>query len=63
MVVKEDQTLRKLIDREKEKIPTDLGDFVKFLAYTHDDGPDDVEQEPERKIGRASCRERVSKSV
>ena len=49
MVVKEDQTLRKLIDREKEKIPTDLGDFVKFLAYTHDDGPDDVEQEPERK--------------
>ena len=49
MVVKQEQTLIKLIDREKEKIPTDLGDFVKFLAYTHDDGPDDVEQEPERK--------------
>ena len=49
MVVKEDQTLRKLMDQEKVKIPTDLGDFVKFLAYTHDDGPDDVEQEPERK--------------
>ena len=49
MVVKEDQTLRKLIDQEKDKIPTDLGDYAKFLAYTHDDGPDDVEQEPERK--------------
>lgn len=43
-----DKALRKQIEQEKEKIPTDLGDFAKFLAYTHDDGPDDVEEEPER---------------
>ncbi len=49
MVVKNDQTLRTLIDQEKNKISTDPGDLVKFLAYTHDDGPDDVEKEPERR--------------
>lgn len=49
MVVKENQTLRNFIDQEKSKISADLGDFVKFLAYTHDDGPDDVEQEPARR--------------
>ncbi len=43
-----DKALRKQIEQEKEKISTDLGDFAKFLAYTHDDGPDDVEEEPKR---------------
>lgn len=48
MVVNEDKALRKQIEQEKHKLSADLGDFVKFLAYTHDDGPDDVEPEPER---------------
>ena len=49
MYVNQDAALRKQADREKEKISADLGDFAKFLAYTHDDGPDDVEKEPERR--------------
>ena len=50
MVVNEDKGLRELIEQEKKQIPADTGDFIKFLAYTHDDGPDDVEPvyEPER---------------
>ncbi len=48
MVVNEDKGLRELIEQEKKQLPADMGDFNKFLAYTHDDGPDDVEQEPER---------------
>ena len=44
-----DQAMRKQIEQEKKGISTDLGDMVKFLAYTHDDGPDDVEQEKERR--------------
>ncbi len=46
--MKEEKMLRKLADEEKKRISTDLGDLAKYLAYTHDDGPDDVEQEPER---------------
>ena len=49
MVVKENRELLALMEQEKNSISTDLSDFVKFLAYTHDDGPDDVEKEPERK--------------
>lgn len=49
MVMDKDPAFRKLIEREKEKITTELGDFVKFLAYTHDEGPDDVETEPARR--------------
>lgn len=49
MTVNEDLEFRKLIEQEKEKISADLGDFVKFLAYTREDGPDDVEEEPERR--------------
>lgn len=49
MLVKEDQALKTLMDQEKSKISANLGDFVKFLAYTHDDGPDDVEMEPKRR--------------
>lgn len=48
MIVSEDTALRELTEKEKQKISTDLGDFARFLAYTHDDGPDDVEAEPER---------------
>lgn len=48
MLVNEDAELRRLADLEKKKISSDLGDFAKFLAYTHDEGPDDVPQEPER---------------
>lgn len=44
-----DKTITDQIEQEKENISTDLGDFAKFLAYTHDDGPDDVEKEPERR--------------
>ena len=47
--MKEEKMLRKLADEEKKRISTDLGDLAKYLAYTHDDGPDDVEQEPERR--------------
>lgn len=43
-----DQAMRKQIEQEKQNISTELGDMKKFLAYTHDDGQDDVEQEPER---------------
>lgn len=43
-----DKTMKKRIDQEMEKITADLGDFAKYLAYTHDDGPDDVEKEKER---------------
>lgn len=49
MYVNQDAALQKQIEQEKGKISADLGDFAKFLAYTHDDGPDDVEQEPERR--------------
>ena len=38
MTVNEDLEFRKLIEQEKEKISADLGDFVKFLAYTREDG-------------------------
>ena len=38
-----DQAMRKQIEQEKKGISTDLGDMVKFLAYTHDDGPDALE--------------------
>lgn len=48
MVVNEDKGLRELMEQEKDKISADMGDFIKFLAYTHDEGPDDVEIEPER---------------
>ena len=44
-----DQAMRKQIEQEKKGISTDLGNMVKFLPYTHDDGPDDVEQEKERR--------------
>lgn len=43
-----DRAWNKRIDQEMANISTDLGDYAKFLAYTHDDGPDDVEKEPER---------------
>ena len=43
-----DKAWSKRIDQEMANISTDLGDYAKFLAYTHDDGPDDVEKEPER---------------
>ena len=43
-----DQAMRKQMEQEKQNISTELGDMRKFLAYTHDDGPDDVEKEPER---------------
>ncbi|MBO5372526.1 MAG: glycosyltransferase [Lachnospiraceae bacterium] len=48
MLVNEDIELRRLADSEKKKISADLGDFAKFLAYTNDDGVDDVPQEPPR---------------
>lgn len=49
MNVNQDEALQKQIAEEKQKISTDLGNFAKFLAYTHDDGPDDVEKEPARR--------------
>lgn len=48
MIVKEDAKLKGLMEQEKKKISADVGDFAKFLAYTHDDGADDVPEEPER---------------
>ena len=47
-MLKEDDVWNGQIEREKENISSELGNFAKFLAYTHDDGPDDVESEPER---------------
>ena len=47
-MLKEDDVWNGQIEREKENISAELGNFAKFLAYTHDDGPDDVELEPER---------------
>ena len=49
MYVNQDAKLRQQVNQEKEKLSADLGDFAKFLAYTHDDGPDDVEEEPKRR--------------
>lgn len=48
MLVNEDAELIRLANQEKKKISADVGVFAKFLAYTHDDGPDDVPMEPER---------------
>ncbi len=48
MYINQDAALLKQIEQEKGAVSADLGDFAKFLAYTHDDGPDDVETEPER---------------
>lgn len=44
-----DQAMLRQIEEERAKLPGSGGDFSRFLAYTHDDGPDDVEQEPERR--------------
>ncbi len=48
MYVNQDAAFQKKIEQEKSFVSADLGDFAKFLAYTHDDGPDDVEAEPQR---------------
>ncbi len=48
MYVNQDAALLRQIEQEKGSVSADLGDFAKFLAYTHDDGPDDVETEPQR---------------
>lgn len=48
MNVNDDDKLRQMIAEEKEKLTMNLGEFAKFLAYTHDHGPDDVETEPTR---------------
>lgn len=51
MLVKEDKRLQELVNEEKSKITVNTEKFARFLAYTHDDGPDDVEVyvEPERR--------------
>lgn len=48
MRLRDDRELWRMTEQKKERMSADLGDFAKFLAYTHDDGPDDVELEGER---------------
>lgn len=48
MLVKEDAELRQSADAQKQKISADLGDFSKYLAYTREDGAEDIPEEPER---------------
>ena len=36
--------LQTLVDQEKSKLNTDMNVYRRYLAYTHNDGPDDVEE-------------------
>lgn len=44
----EDIRLQKLVEEEKKKITTDLGEHIRFLAYASDDGPSYEIEEPAR---------------
>lgn len=48
MIVKEDFELQELVEVKKNKVSTELGDFIKYLAYARDEAPEEEEIEPER---------------
>lgn len=48
MIINETAQDRKKIDEEKQKIGTELFDYIKFLAYAGDDGPTYELEEAER---------------
>lgn len=45
MLFKDNEGLQRLLEEEKTKVSLTLGEFGKYLAYTHNEGPDDVERE------------------
>ncbi|MFV0465995.1 MAG: glycosyltransferase family 2 protein [Lachnospiraceae bacterium] len=48
MRVQDDQEFNNQIEESKRLLTVDMGTYARFLAYTHNEGPDDVEPEAER---------------